>query len=231
MLHCKDCGSTDMEETSFELICCCCGLVDVEGYAMLVDATYEHYEDKVTTTNELFSFLQYPLNLSNDTVNLAQAIFNECKVKGDSRKKAFTAAAIYYAKPTTTFPELSEITGLSIRAINQAATEIFENTIKYRNLVESRNIYNEEKNDHEINRHLKNLDLTYRQIFLVRNEVHKLQDKYGGRAELKPFKDDKVLVTMIFHAMVKLKLNPKDDFYKDMNISKATIKKIIHNIN
>lgn len=230
MLHCKDCGSTEMQETSYELICCNCGLIDYEGYAMLVDYTYDDYMEKPQTMhqqNEMFSCLQAPLNLNADTMNLAQEIFRECKVKGESRRKAFTAAAIYYAKPETTFPELSEVTGLTTRAINQAATEIFENTVKFRYLVESRNAYNDDINDHQIHRYLKNLvDLTYKQKYDVKNQVHKLQEKYGGRPELKPYKDDKVLVTMIYQAMLKIKIVPHPEFFKDMNISKATIKKI-----
>lgn len=227
-LYCKDCGSTEMEETSYELICCCCGLIDYEGYAMLIDRAYEHYEENIAPPiNDLLDFLQVPLNLSKDTMSLAQEIFNECKVKGESRRMAFTVAAIYYAKPSSTFPELSEVTGLTTRAINQAATEIFENTIKYRNLVASRNAYNDDINDNEIKRYLKNLvDLTYKQRYDVRNEVYKLQEKYAGRQELKPYKDDKVLVTMIYQAMINIKLVPGADFYKAMNICKSTIKKI-----
>lgn len=238
-MFCEDCGSDNFVEVEGNLTCRSCGLVAMERYTMVADWKTQYYIDncvehfqcttkKEHAGNDILSMLEIPLNLTVDIMNLVQEMLKELSYKGDARRNAFVTAAIYYANPTSTIPQLSQATGLSIKAINQAASEIFEKTIKFRRLVESRNQRNEAINDHEFNRYINQMEwLTYRQVMNVKREVNKMHDKFDTMPEMKPFKEDKILITMIYESQIKLHI-PVDInvLCKICSISKVTLKKI-----
>jgi len=208
-MFCSDCGNTKFVEYESDLTCDYCGLVAIGycnfvcDYGQYTFADRENvYEPKIKRTKEtdIFDQLEFPLGLTPAMIDTAKGILQECKFKGEGRRAAFVAASLYYAS-TKSIVEISDVMGIPNKCVYRAATEISESVVKYAPVVQNR----QRVESHMLGRYIKKLYfLSPADETRLKCAVYKIQDKTDGVDALKPFKEDKVLATMIWMACEKM---------------------------
>jgi len=204
-MFCTDCGNTRFVEYESDVTCTHCGLVAQSYCIYLADYGQTTFSDrepplKRRKDNDIFDFLEFPLGLTEEAIATAKGILEECKYKGEGRRQAFIAAAIFYVT-TKSITEIADIMGIPPKGVHKASTEIFETTVKYADVV-----YNRTRVESQV------LSRLLQKLFFLptgyetklKCAVFKIQDKLANSDVLKPFKEDKVLATMIYMACENL---------------------------
>lgn len=231
-MFCTDCGNTRFIEFESDLTCNYCGLVVLShcnflsdyGQYSFFDMEGEHESKTKHKEADIFDNLEFPLGLNRSIIDVAKGILQECKFKGEGRRLAFVAASLYYAS-TKSIADISTVMGIPPKCVHRASTEIMESCVKYASIVRARSMVE----CHMLNRLLqKQFYLSPADEGLIRCTVLKMKDKTQGADVLKPFKEDKVLATMIFMACEKIGI--KDGTIKNVALACGSAVSTIKNI-